>query len=522
MTPFEYLLASLELFQSYRADTSRRLQDLGARLELEASLPPSVRGRGVTGDAMARLAGLVRAVFESAKLLSVYRRQAEWMRATSSESLLLALASNRLGSPLIASGAREFLSDLTTPLGPQPTDGLSNRVRRADAILILDPLPISGLWTYAESLRNERVAVVDCGFLAYLSIWSLPSIAYRFCQMLLDPGARRRLFQSKYALRDGVAAYLLSEGYRSLLSGQRMVDAYFLTSNSFATEVLRSQLLISPVCISVCEIQHGVPPLWEEPYFAALIGLASSNGAPSKHSFIPQVQLPSVGVFQYPDEPRAINSYFNKNVAERLRGKAFDRTISEACQLITQDSSTTSDALVVLVTGTTSWLDDNTVVGAESGSFALEQRLMTQAQATMSAAGRRAVIVYVPHPAVPLLQVQSHPFFRDSRFLVYDSTVVMWLLADICLSLYSSTLHESRAFGLACYTPIREDDRVYPSALLELLEHPMRNETFETGLVRFLESHSKPLVPRDLDKRARQRMAMARPVQSDRIELATA
>src|SRR5206468_8700224 len=109
---------------------------------------------------------------------------------------------------------------------------------------------------------------------------------------------------------------------RGILGADVRSTALFFTSNSFATEILRIFLLQDAQCERLTELQHGVPPVWEEPYFAALLqnDRSASTVAP-RHVFVPQVpDLPMVGVFGSHRRfagPTAVNAYLNKFLVDR-------------------------------------------------------------------------------------------------------------------------------------------------------------------------------------------------------------
>jgi hypothetical protein len=508
-----YLLRALRLFNDYRRATTVTLTALSRRLEHEAGIPESTRQPGLAADIAARIRGIVSATMTMLTVLPHYVRQYIWLRSAASDEVILALATNRLGSTSIETGVRDYLAAITANLGAPPNaSAVSAIIQRSHTILIFDPLPVSTLWQYSAALRRERVAVIDCGYVVTMAVLRLPLIAVRLMRTwLFDRAARQLMFSSVYTFRDGVAATLLFEGYGAVLRRRTVPNAYFVTSNSFATELLRSYLLIDANARTVTEIQHGIPPTWEEQYFAALICLAREAGGSTVHRFIPQVnQLPSVGVLDYRPADGAINCFFNKNVRERLASGDWEATLAIACRTVLQVTATQTKTVVVLVTGTTSWFDDSAAVGINNGSFQLEQQMMLRAKETLCEVGIAHVVVYVPHPSLNLTKVREHSFFADNGIVVYDSTIVMWLIADVCLSLYSSTLHESRAFGIDTFTPIRENDQIYPPELLQLIDHPEVNERVQDAISRFLRSRPLPQ-PTNLMSRAYERLSRMRP-----------
>jgi hypothetical protein len=89
---------------------------------------------------------------------------------------------------------------------------------------------------------------------------------------------------------------------------------------------------------------------------------------------------------------------------------------------------------------------------------------------------------------------------------VTDSTVFMWFIADVCVSLYSSTLFEARSFGADVFTPVLASDAVYRPELLALLSHPDEENTLGGRLADFILSREKP--PLELIRRAEARLLL--------------
>lgn len=428
--------------------------------------------------------------------------------------VILAVATPRLYSPAAEDDPRGYFAGLVTELGPpasEPT--LREEVRRAPEVLVFDAVLRSRFRPHREACARQGVRIIDGAVLAALAIRSPLRLLARAARMLGSAEVRGLLREGARARADFIAALVIDTAYEALLPPALRSKAYFLTSNSYSTEILRLHLHVHPGCEQVVELQHGVPPQWEESYYGGVVRLAAEVGGAAKHWYTPQVGgLPHPGVFarRWFSDNRGVNTFLNRYLLDRQREAPLGAVIArEWCTLFPQHQGET-DLLVVSVTGTTAWVGDPFRADLKDGNFEVERFLMRTIREALAASGRPFAIIYTPHPHLDLATVRSHPFFAAEGIIVYPSTVFTWFVADACLSLYSSTLFEARYFGARAFTPVVSADDVYAPETLALLEHPAAGESLGDAVRAFARTiRERP--PVDVVARAHQRLATLAP-----------
>lgn len=495
--PAEYLLLCQEALQEYRNVGREQLLELSGRLESGAGVrtadapEPEREKPGEHRTRRETLSLLWSRIWAFARFLSHYVSQTRWLLARQTSDgpdAIVAVGTSRLSvSP---DDPRSYLANLTGEIGTGTRERTTrSRIAAAPRVLLFDADRISGWWSHAAACRRADIAIIDGGYLVFAVLLALPGVLATLWRIISGRSTRPMLLASPGTFRRTLGTVAIAEGIRFVLRRSRRSEAFFLTSNNVATEVLRWVLLVEPSCASLCEIQHGVPPIWEEPYYARIIELAAGRGA--AHVFAPQVpDLPAVGAFlKSPWRTTAghgINSYFNRYLFRHgLTHDNFTAFIASEWRALLPTVQPDDDVVVISFAGTTSWLGDSRSATMDQGNFGVERTIMTALRTALHQAGRRPIIVYSPHPLLPVEQVRQHPFFRDHDVIVHDSTMTLWFLADLSVSLYSSTLFEFRYFGVPTFTPVSDDDGVYTSAQLSWLSHPGPGESLEGAVSRF-------------------------------------
>ncbi len=496
-SPTEYLLLCQEALQEYRNVGREQLLKLSRRLEAAAGVrtadtpEPEREKPGEHRTRLESLSLLWSRVWAFARSLSHYVSQTCWLLAgptSDGPDAIVAVGTSRLSvSP---ANPRTYLANLTGEIGTG-TRGRTARARIAMAprVLLFDADRISGWWSHAPACRQANIAIIDGGYLVFAVLLALPAVLATLWRIVSSQSTRPMLFASPGTLRRTLGTVAIAEGIRFVLRRSRRSEAFFLTSNNVATEVLRWLLLVEPRCASLCEIQHGVPPVWEEPYYARLMELAAGRGA--AHVFAPQVpDLPAVGSFLKSSWPttagHGINTFFNRYLLRHdLAHGSFAAFLTSQWQAMLPSVQPDDDVVVIAFAGTTSWLGDSRSATMDQGNFGVERTIMTALRTALQQAGRRPVIVYSPHPLLSVEQVRQHPFFREHEVVVHDSTMTLWFLSDLNVSLYSSTLFEFRYFGVPTFTPVSDDDGVYTPAQMSWLAHPGPGEGLAGAVSRF-------------------------------------
>jgi len=397
---------------------------------------------------------------------------------------LIAVSTKRL--PLDGdSPVREQLGQLLEALpGTRQPDVLARELDACPRLVLFDPRPVSPLRVIMHRLDQEGVAVVDDGVLLCEAFRRLPrAMASAFREGLRsarEPGGGRM----------ALAAVLLDEGYRGMLEPVDRCRGLLLTSNAFATELLRFRLLREPRCESLVEVLHGVPTQEWTSYLAQIL---RSVPEPARHRFVPQI--PGLALDEpFAEGPEGVPC-FAVNVALNRYAANGRGTVEAVMDLHSRLFTPGAESFVVAWIGGTSHDPDYLA----SRSFAVERAMIQRVREMLIERGRRVAISYSPHPARPLDAFERHPFFAENDVLVTQDTVSSWLVADAAFALISSAAFEAAFAGCRAFLPIRPDDGLYGSKTLGLVGHPEAGEPLLHALSRFLYSYE----PSDGDRRTR-------------------
>jgi len=486
MVSITKLIRGSHTLAQYRVETKRRLVALTRRLCVEAGLDHLLANLIVPKSVIKSPTGAVGVI---RRAWHRYRSQAGAPVSSHGTDVVVAVAGERLRPRGFATSPRREIAALLTPVDRRDSTPLRNAVEQARTLYLFDPVMESSFWTDYPGSGRDGVCVVDGGQIAVALLrhpTALLASVFRVSVALAQLVFTRSL--SKESASRVVAAVVLTSAYDQLIGQMRSPEVVLLTSNALATEALRVHALHDTRCRAVYEVQHGVPPLWEADYLHALVEADTRTDLIKRHVIVPQITQPAFGLFErmVSTEQGPINCFLNRHLmdagsSERL---AID-TIAEWQKAIT-DSGDPEDRLVIAVTGKTDWFGDQRSASMTSPGFEIERRMIEEAHGALTEAKRRFMIVYAPHPLLPVEEVQSHAFFKRLDIRVLPRTVSTWLGADACLSLYSSTLFEARHFGLPAFTPIVPSDDIYDRRQLDFVEHPREGEAWVDAVRRFV------------------------------------
>jgi len=448
------------------------------------------------------------------------KRKLDLMQATPEVlcNVIIAIASERLHCAKGDTPRRQYWTSLARNFPGRPNKpDIANEISASKYVLVFDPLPLSPLWNNREECWRDGVFIVDTGFLFFVVVISIFKIAgrwLRYCSssrvfyQALHPGSIR----ASRTLRDIIVASMIVEGCKEVIDGSHNIKAFFFTSNSFVTEILRMYLIQHSPCVAICEVLHGVPTKDWERYLATLLDLGAEYGAYKKHYFIPQIpDLPMYGIFNAQsahDSRMAINTYLNKYLIEResANQKLTDFVESEYNAIFPQDLAF-PDPLIISLTG--GMAHDLDYLGSDV--FRIECLIILHVKNVLSRIKQSFFIIYTPHPGHEMSKFFGCKFFVDEKVLVYRDTIFTWLIADMCIALQSSALFEATYCGVKSFTPMKASDEIYPPSLLDLLHHPegeTRNNGLVEGLTSFLLAHANRSTSVDLLLRAKERLKL--------------
>ncbi len=407
------------------------------------------------------------------------------VRPNPGSSVWIALSSKRL--PLHADqSARATIGAYARMLpGVLNPDELACELTGSPILFVFDPAPVSALWSSHKVCCKEKILIMDYSFLAII-------LAMSPLNTLTKTWGHRRLVFSRFGKRDRngtlatAAAAFFAAAYGALLDRTGKPKAYLFTSNSFSTEVLRCCLLNSAERPKVTEILHGVPTLEFEEYFCELLGRAP---APELHHFVPQIPgLPAYGVLTSMAKERpetAINAAVNCYFLERSRNENVGGWLARECSRLQPDGRR---HLIVAVMGAASHDKDY----LSSRIFGIEQALMRAIHQTLTNENTPFMLFYLPHPAHSKTLFKNTQFFEHYGISLNSDTTLMWLVADLCVALYSTALFEAAFSGAHVFTPMRHDDQIYPSILLDRLHHPVDTQSCGQALTAYLQRYGRP------------------------------
>ncbi len=456
---FQFLADGLAAFYAMRSEGACCLGALWLRLEntLLGDLPRPRHSR--PRHSVSRGTGPIRRLRRWWKVSTCTAARLPFARdrIKTGPDLVLAINSARLREPSVARDPRLHLANLLQELpgsgcGRLPKD----EIAQAGIILIFDPGFESTYGGDADSLAAAGIYVLDVGLLLFLARHDLPGAVWQYL--------RYRSQLKSFSFTAGLMLVLLSRTYDRLL-GEKAQTAYFLTSNSFATEILRLCLMRSEREHRILEILHGIPSQEVTRYFTRLDQLSGP-----RMRFIPQIPglaLPSNYRRWSPAAPSlAINTYVNRYFA------ALPKELAPA-EFIFQEwaklpSVTAKNRITLAFVGANS-LDEDF---EGSTAFAVEKALIGFVREWLTAAHLPFLLVYAPHPRHNHKRLSQDPLFSQPGIVLHPSTIFTWIIADCCISLFSSGLFEAAYLGLPTFSPLSPQDDLFDPGLLELIHHP--------------------------------------------------
>jgi hypothetical protein len=341
----------------------------------------------------------------------------------------------------------------------------------------------SNIWSEANEYLNEDVFVIDYYFLMYTLVTS-PFGCLK--ELWINRSGITRLTRKRtkgYQIRLMVAL-LINYSYKKLFTGVNHLNTIFLTSNSFASELLRVYALSSRSESNIYEIQHGVPTTELEEY---LEEIDADKEAKKAIFYIPQVKgLPFVGLLRKENrifQDLAINIAMNKFVKTWLnnyRDIDSNWNFGNIRKLIDEISEKT---LVVSFMGAASHDEDY----FSSSAFFIEKMLIYSIEKSLLSRDISYVLIYSPHPANDIEECVKQNIFDRENILLHKDSQLMWLVADGAIALYSSAIFDAMYSGVKVFTPLRNCDEIYSPELLNLTVHPGDDEPCLIALERFIE-----------------------------------
>jgi hypothetical protein len=130
----------------------------------------------------------------------------------------------------------------------------------------------------------------------------------------------------------------------------------------------------------------------------------------------------------------------------------------------------------------------NMVDYVNSVQFKEERKLIDMVKEWGLKKNRDIVILYSVHPT----HIKTNHVVEFQQYLM-DVTICFnsyytWLVSDLVLSLYSSSVWDAKLLGAKVFCPIRVSDDFYTQSLLASINHPFDNEDTKAALLRVLDS----------------------------------
>lgn len=442
------VLTTLALLRTMRARSDSSVARFYARLAEAVgparSLPP-VLPSSAAPDYSPRFATVFRRTVN--RLPRLFRQNWHLARSTvPDEVVVVAVSARRLHGISEVHDDRAFLSACLRPLPMTPDPRLAAAVREAPCLLLADPSSDTALWDRPVDRWRRNVFVLDPTFLVvHLAV--TPWAWVEFWRSAAKE--RRERTRLDLGLLEFVSAMALAISYRSILRRFRHGSAVLLTSNSFATEVLRTELLENPAIESVTEVLHGSPSIDYVDY------LTSITDVGGKHRVVPQ-NGPDVVAKELNPASAVISVQNNRWAAQHEGGKPLGRLVE---QLL--DHSQGDRPFVVTIAGGAKDQDYVASVG-----YRIE-RLYALATVEWFADHELPVrLIYAPHPLNPVERFQIDPVMTNAKVLFVTDTVVTHLVSDITIGLMTSAVFDAALAGALALTPAVSADGLFSEELL--------------------------------------------------------
>jgi hypothetical protein len=176
------------------------------------------------------------------------------------------------------------------------------------------------------------------------------------------------------------------------------------------------------------------------------------------------------------------NSVFVNLTINRFRNALF--TFADVRLLFgeLQDKLTQSKTLVISISGGTG----NVVDYVHSIQFKAEKKIIESVKDWAIKNNKRIVLLYSVHPFhiktghIGELQMQL------PKIVFTDNSFYTWLISDLVISLYSSSLWDARFLGANVFSPVRVNDGIFSESILSTIDHPTGDERLTDSLKRTL------------------------------------
>jgi len=435
-----------------------------------------------TGNALKKSATiskwvLIKLLVQQKRKLNIIKKSVE-----GNEVNCIALSTKRVKISCSKAAPRSQLKRIFRTLPGANSEELNSCLLDEKKTLLLFIPYRSELWDDIALYWKDNCIIVDYYYLGFL-LFTSPAILFKGIWVNKNLFKRKEMLTKGFTLKEALAAILINTAYEELFLKICCSNAVFLTSNSFATEVLRIFLMRQKPQVKLYEILHGVPSLEFEEYFDSIIG---KNQKFKQHYFIPQIKgLPNTWIQSNSidiDSELAINTAMNNYFMSRYNDENSieEKMKAELSKLIPNYKS--SNLLIIVIMGATA----HESRFFKSKTFRIEQIIIEHIQNYLKLNELNFKIIYSPHPANNINECLEMNFFKENEIIICGDTNYMWLTADAAIALYSSALFDAIYSDVKVFTPLRVDDQFYEPAVLNLISHPKTGENCLSALTNFL------------------------------------
>lgn len=352
-------------------------------------------------------------------------------------------------------GNRQALSELTRSACHPAHESLLGKVGSAYVVFTpnLLALPCS------ESERGIY-------HLSYLSLFVIPLVrpicfARELIAILYDvPREARKTWNF-------LKCCALSASFITIDSTIQLTRMTLLTSNSFVDEMMRYVFLRAHPDRIVNEILHGIPSIPLDDYHKHM-GTVIGPSFEWRMKFISPFQ--SVQPFSFlsikPKE-RAINLRINK----LLNSPVLGQILSESLKL----KLDAGQAMIVAINGAGNLINERFTA---STLFQVELDILKWVREVARRRRVDIICLYSIHPEhYRSAEAEKIADALGSTLVIKDS-LTTWLVADICISLFSGAAWEAAEFGSKSLISVRPSDHVFDRCVYSKVSFPLRDESF--------------------------------------------
>lgn len=483
----EAIYKALIVFQHYRSGSfgvlERILHRLATRLGLNRDLEVHL-DRQIVKSQRPRSARR-KSVLSQVK--DVYRHilfQKRHSTLSESKITVLALSGSRFNLGESNQSIREVIHKTLFPR--RESEVFNTRLEKdllgSDRLYLFDPSIYSALHKDSKKLEEQNIVIID-GLYIFLSALLNIGILLKAAGDTVFTMKNHAMRYRSLGLKNVLASAVISRVYARILMNKalpcRKFNAYFLTSNSYLTELFRYFLLTDDACVSLTEIMHGVQSNDDDRYFSQLgevISLAK------QHYVFMLPGLPDFGMYNSTNcEVFTIDTNANVKIANYVKKHNNDLN-GVAAEFRAELGDPDRDTLLLGFIGGNSHYKNF----FESLSFAVEKKLLTLIVQHLSSRGIKHKLIYCLHPVVALTD-EAAKIFDDLSIRVNYNIIPVVTSCEAILSSYSGGLFQASFIGAKTFTPLTPADGVFPPSHFGKLIFPSEDESIEHALQRFLD-----------------------------------